>query len=229
MNLKMRDIVELLQTKEKTIHKWIKENKLPAYKINNQYFFNKTEVKEWVLKNNIPVSEKMLALDVSEKPVSFLELLGRGGIFFNIEGDTVIDVIKNSANIIPIPPDVTKEKMMFSLIEREEMMPTAIGRGIAIPHPRNPIIADISSESISICFLNKKINFNAIDKVPVHTIFIVLSAKPTRHLSILSKISFLCQKNEFTELLKLKADKEKILKYVENMEKEWNRQAGGSE
>lgn len=222
MNLKMKDITELLQVPERTVHKWIKENKLPAYKINNQYFFSKSEIKEWALKNNMPFSSKILELDMAQRPVSIVELLKRGGVFYKIGGSSVIDVIKNSVNVIPVPAETNRDKIIFSLIEREEMMPTAIGNGIAIPHPRNPIIADIENESISICFLDKKIDYKAMDGAPVHTIFIVLSAKPTRHLAILSKISFLCQQEDFIKLIKEQVGKEKIMEYVEDRERDWN-------
>ena len=62
MDLKMKDIIDLLEVPEKTIIQWINDKKMPSYKIKNQYFFNKAEVNEWILKNNIAVSEKILDL-----------------------------------------------------------------------------------------------------------------------------------------------------------------------
>lgn len=59
MNLKIKDICELLQVSEKTVYRWIKDNKIPTYKINNQYRFNKAEINDWILKNKITVTEKI--------------------------------------------------------------------------------------------------------------------------------------------------------------------------
>jgi excisionase family DNA binding protein len=55
MDLKIKDIADLLKVEEKTINLWIKDKKTPCYKINHQYRFNKTEIKEWILshKNGI--------------------------------------------------------------------------------------------------------------------------------------------------------------------------------
>ncbi len=221
MELKIKDIVELLEVTEKTVLQWIAERKLPAYQINHEYRFNMAEIKEWVLTNNLNVSHKILEMNLTRLPVSISGLLKRGGIFYGIEGKTVTETIKSAADIMPIPPETTKEALIYSLLEREEMMPTAIGKGIAIPHPRNPILADIEHESVTVCFLKNPIDYGAIDNEFVSTLFIVLSANPKRHLEILSKISFLCRQEECIKLLKEQNGREIIIRYIELKEQEW--------
>ncbi len=60
MDLKIKDISELLQVSEKTVYRWIMGSKIPAYRINHQYRFDKTEINEWILKNKINFSDKIL-------------------------------------------------------------------------------------------------------------------------------------------------------------------------
>lgn len=223
MELKTKDLIALLNSDEKTILKWIKEKKLPAYKINHQYHFNKTEVKEWILENKIEVSSKILDMGDSHTPVDLCVLLQRGGIHFNIKGHTPIEVIKNAVPLIHLPPEVNTETVIYSLIEREEMMPTAIGKGIAIPHPRNPIIADIDNENVALCLLEKPIDYNALDNKPVFLIFIILSANAKRHLQILSHISFLCQNGEFSQYLHQAHTKEEIFAWIQDKEAQWQK------
>ncbi len=223
MNLKIKDIVELLQVSEKTIYRWIKDRKIPAYQINHQYRFNKAEINEWILKNKIDVSHKILDFNLTNRPVSILQLLTKGGVFYQIEGKDVPSIIRNAVKAIPVPPEITRRTIVSSLIEREEMMPTAVGKGIAIPHPRNPILADVENESVSICFLKEKIDYRAIDGEWVQTLFIVLSANSRRHLEILAKISYLCQLEEFYFLLKKQVGKEEILRFIRDKEEEWNK------
>ncbi|MGE5341744.1 MAG: PTS sugar transporter subunit IIA [Candidatus Omnitrophota bacterium] len=203
MQLKIKDLTEAFQIAEKTLLEWIREKNLPAYKINHQYYFNVTEVKEWVLKNNIPVSPRFLEIS-SDAPLTFPLLLKRGGIFFDIEGKTPIEVIKHAVNRMPIPPEVGKDMVTYSLLEREEMMPTAIGKGIAIPHPRNPIIADTDHESVTLCLLKEPVDFNAADHQPVIAMFIILSANSRRHLQILSRVSYLCRQEDIITHIRLK-------------------------
>ena len=44
MQLNVRDAAELLFVSEKTIYRWVKQNELPAYKINGQYRFSRAEL-----------------------------------------------------------------------------------------------------------------------------------------------------------------------------------------
>ena len=223
MELKIKDIVELLNIDEKTLYRWIHEHKIPAYKINHQYHFNKTEIKEWILKNKIQVSNKVLDLIESATPVSLTQLLERGGIFTNIEGNTPIEVIKNAVQAMQLPAEVNPESLVFSLIEREELMPTAIGKGIAIPHPRNPIIADIHNECATLCLLRRPIDYHALDNEPVHAVFIILSANSKRHLQILARISFLCQDGSFSDFLRQSPSTSAVLSWIAGRESLWER------
>jgi PTS system nitrogen regulatory IIA component len=223
MDLKIEDIMRLIPVSENTLIQWIKERKIPAYKLKNQYYFNRAEIEEWILKNRINVSKDILHIRLTEKPVSLIELLDQGGVHYEIEGKTVEESIKNAVSSINIPQGLTREDICIALIQREEMMPTAVGKGIAFPHPRCPVIADADSESLSICFLNDKIDYNALDKEYVDVLFIIISSNSRRHLEILSKVSFLCQQNDFVSLLHSHADEKSLRAYIKKTEEEWAR------
>lgn len=219
MELKIKDICEMLQVSEKTVYRWIDSNKIPAYKINYQYRFKKQEIEEWISKNKILFSKKEIKADCV--PLSVFDLLKKGGIFFNIAGDNVYEILSHALSQIPIPETVKKETLINSLMQREEMASTSIGNGIAIPHSRNPVISDVSQECLSICFLKKPVQYGAIDNQPVHTLFILLASLPKRHVEILSRISHLCLQNDFIKLLTKQASQEEIFSYIHTKETEW--------
>jgi PTS system nitrogen regulatory IIA component len=221
MDLKIKDIVDLLQVSEKTVYRWIKEKKIPCYRINHQYRFNRSEINEWILSSKIELSSSLINLAVINSPDYLVQLLEKGGIIQNVEGLTVKDVLKNAIDKIVTPSNLSKEEILFALLNREELMPTAIGKGIAIPHPRNPIVTDANSASVSICYLQNPIDFGALDAQPVHSLFILLTASPRMHLDVLSKISYLCQSDFFLTMLKEHADKESVLEFVRMREKDW--------
>ena len=223
MNLKIKDICDLLLVSEKTVYRWIKENKIPAYRINNQYRFNKAEINDWILKNKINVTEKILDLHVTRNPVSLIELIKKGGVLYGVEGNDIKEILTKVIELIDLPSEVSKEAILSSLFEREDLMPTTVGNGLAFPHSRNPILADIEHENVSIIFLKNDLDYNSLDEIPIHTLFIILSANPKRHLEILSKLSFICQQNDFIELLKNRASKITLFQYIENKEMEWDR------
>ncbi|PJA96177.1 MAG: hypothetical protein CO129_07900, partial [Ignavibacteriales bacterium CG_4_9_14_3_um_filter_34_10] len=206
MDLKIKDIVELLSVNEKTVYRWIKDKKIPCYKINHQYRFNRAEINEWILLNKIEMSSTFIS-EGSNK-ISLARLIETNGIVENISGSSVHEVLQNAVDKIKTPDDLSKNDIISALISREELMPTAIGKGIAIPHPRNPIITNPKNASVSVCYLETPLSFSALDNINVHTLFILLSASPKMHLEILSRISFLCHQENFLNLLKSKAPKE---------------------
>jgi nitrogen PTS system EIIA component len=220
MELKLNDLTQLLEVPEKQIKKWIKEKELPHYKIHNELKFNKAEIFNWILKNNIKVSSRIMDMNLTNMPVVFTDLIDKGGIYYDIKGNTVSEIIGNAVQAINTPDEISKDRIVISLLEREEMMPTAVGNGIAIPHARNPIIADIKNESISVCFLENDIDYDALDGIKVNVLFVVLSANPKRHLEILSKIGFLCQQSGFMKLLKDRSQKDVIMKFIDDFERQ---------
>jgi len=219
MDLKIKDIVELLSVNEKTVYRWIKDKKIPCYKINHQYRFNRAEINEWILLNKIEMSSTFIS-EGSNK-ISLARLIETNGIVENISGSSVNEVLQNAVDKIKTPDDLSKNDIISALISREELMPTAIGKGIAIPHPRNPIITNPKNASVSVCYLETPLSFSALDNINVHTLFILLSASPKMHLEILSRISFLCHQENFLNLLKSKAPKEEMIKFISEEENNW--------
>jgi PTS system nitrogen regulatory IIA component len=196
---------------------------MPSFKIKNQYYFNKAEISEWILSNKISVSKKILDFALTTKPVSLIELIKKGDIYYGIEGSTVEEVINDVVKKISLPASVDRESVRISLLIREVMMSTAIGEGIALPHPRNPIISDVDEESISICFLKNSIDYGALDGKPVFVLFVIISSNSKRHLEILSKLSFFCLQEEFLKTLNDKPKKSVFLYFIERIEKEWKK------
>jgi nitrogen PTS system EIIA component len=223
MELKIKDIVDLLQVSEKTVYRWIKDKKIPCYRINHQYRFNRTEINEWILSNKIELSSSLINLTNLERRDSLPQLLEKGGIVTHVSGENVREVLRSAIQKIATPQNISKDEILYALLSREELMPTAVGKGIAIPHPRNPIITDLKSASVSICCLEKPVEFGSLDNQPVHTLFILLTASPKMHLEVLSKVSYLCQDDAFLNLLKVHANKETIFEFVSKQELVWQK------
>lgn len=64
------------------------------------------------------------------------------------------------------------EVMISTLIKREQLGSTGIGKGIAIPHCRSLLVNNLE---IAIGRSIKGIDFDAIDKKPVYLVFLVIA------------------------------------------------------
>ena len=150
-----------------------------------------------------------------------VDLIDRGGIFGNIGGATPREVLAGLSAALPAIPSVPGHKLLEAVMEREALMPTGIGKGIALPHPRNPIVSDEKAQFAAIAFLEKPVNWNSPDDEPVHTLILIVSASAKLHLQTLSQINYFCSQDDFCLLLKKRAGKEELLNFISEAEKNW--------
>lgn len=139
------------------------------------------------------------------------EKIIKGGVYYNIQGSNMKEVLLSVSKLIQLPTTIKKEKLYDAMIEREEVMSTAIGDGIALPHPRNTLLTKQEEEQISVCYLDKPICVEAPDGQPIYVLFIVLSSSLGNHLQMLSQLTYLFQKKEIQNLLKTKPDANQLI------------------
>jgi PTS system nitrogen regulatory IIA component len=162
----------------------------------------------------------------AEEP-SLIELIRRGGAFRIIPGATPRELLVNLIGAIALPPSVDRAALLGAVLEREALMPTAVGNGIALPHPRNPVIAEAADQFVSIAFAERGLNWEALDGKPVRTVMLIVSASPRMHLHTLSRINYFCRQSSFVDLLEKHASPEEILHIIEESEEEWRVKKSG--
>jgi len=213
MQLTVRDVSSLLKVSEKTVYRWISQGILPAYRVNEQYRFNRAELLEWA------TSRKMnVAAELFEEPEShaapvpgLVEALQAGGIFYRVDGTDKESVLRAVVEHMRLPEEVDREFLLRVLLAREALQSTGIGDGIAIPHVRNPIVLHVSRPMISLCFLEKPVDFQALDGKPVFVLFSLISPTVRAHLRMLSRLSFALHDAGFKDAIIRQASRDEIL------------------
>ena len=122
----------------------------------------------------------------------------------------LVDCISSSPNI------EDKEVLRKAVFNREKIISTGIGLGIAIPHVK---IKEVKKLTICIGISKEGIDWAAIDNKPVYTIFLIAGPAEQHelYLKILSKIILVLKKKERREQI-LKAEKpDEILKLFKNL------------
>jgi PTS system nitrogen regulatory IIA component len=106
-------------------------------------------------------------------------------------------------------------------LERESLISTGIGGGIALPHPRTPLLKDDDEPFVALAFPVQPVDWNTQDGSKVHTIFLIVSNSVKQHLQTLSKINFLCRQEKFNSLIKARASKDEIIAAIHEAETAW--------
>ncbi|MGQ9707590.1 MAG: PTS sugar transporter subunit IIA [bacterium] len=85
------------------------------------------------------------------------------------------------------------EMLLQTLLKREELGSTGIGRGIAIPHGRSLLLDKLE---IAVGRSTKGVDFDSIDRKPVHLLFLVMAPPQdpgNQYLITLGRIALICQ------------------------------------
>jgi PTS system nitrogen regulatory IIA component len=156
---------------------------------------------------------------------SFAALLDRGGFLYDIPGDDKMQVLKNLVNALPDTlasgSVLDKSALLKAVMEREALMSTSIGNGVALPHPREPLIDKQGDQFVTLAALTKPVDWYGLDGKPVDTLFLIVSASAKLHLHTLSSANYFCQQPEFLAMLKDRAQHAAILDYMRKVEADW--------
>ena len=214
MKLGIRDAAQMLNVSEKTIYRWLKKGVLPAYRVNEQYRFNRAELLEWATSRKMSVTSAILTEpETAGNPAlpSLTDALRFGGTFHNVGGADKPSVLRAVVDLMPLPPEVNRNFLYEVLLARESLGSTGVGDGIAIPHVRNPIVMHIPRPMVTLCFLERPVDFEAIDGRPVHTLFTIVSPTIRAHLHILSRLAFALRTPEFAAVLARRGSPDEVL------------------
>ena len=216
MNLSVHDAANLLKVSEKTIYRWIKQQAVPAYRVKDQYRFNRAELLEWATSRRLNVSCEIFQEpeDEGQAPPSLLAALEAGGVFYRISGFDKEGALLGVVQVLRLPEEVDREFLLRVLLAREAIAPTAVGDGIAIPHVRKPLVLNVRRPSLALCFLERPIDYGALDGKPVGTLFTIISPTTRAHLHLMSKLSFVLRDSGVRRAVRQQAPRAEILQKI---------------
>ena len=186
MDLKIKDVADLLNVSETTIRRWLSDGKIPAYRINHQFRFSRIEIEDWVMAQKLgrsngvsPFNEPPKKSSETEKgsnakggskQFSLYRALHKGNVITDVPGNTKEEVIRNTMKRVAKDLNLDAEVLTDLLLDRENLQPTALNNGIGIPHTRDFLLND-HHDAVVIAFPQKAIPYGALDGKPVHTLF----------------------------------------------------------
>lgn len=228
MDLKIKDVAELLNVSETTIRRWLNEGKIPAYRLHHQYRFSRIEIENWMLscrhkghdlqQQIYPVSheEEEGHMKKGMQQYSLYRAIHRGGIISNMASQSKEEIIRKTMELIGPQLGLDPDSISELLLDRENLMPTALNNGIAVPHTRDFLLKK-PYDVVSVVTLENPVDWGALDGKPVHTLFFLFATNDKRHLHLLAKLAHLSSNDEMIELLRSDVDKDELLQQI----KEW--------
>ncbi|MBI3125378.1 MAG: PTS sugar transporter subunit IIA [Ignavibacteriales bacterium] len=126
----------------------------------------------------------------------------------------LIDLFKNDDRV------KDTESILNSVLEREKIMSTGVGKGFAIPHAKTNSVNEIIAAFGKI---DNPIDFQALDDQPVNLVFLLVGKENLvgPHIKLLSRISRMMNIEEFRENLASATTAQEIYDLFETEEKQY--------
>jgi nitrogen PTS system EIIA component len=224
MDLKIKDVAELLNVSETTIRRWLVEGKIPAYRLNRQYRFARAEIEDWVLQQRLglagdkqeehPPEESTL---VGNMQFSLYRALYRGDLIADLPALDKEEIISATMKTLSKRFDFDPEVLTDLFLDREKLMPTGLGSGIAVPHTRD-FLLNTHFDMVTVVFPKQSIEYGALDGQRVHSLFFLFACEDRNHLHLLAKIALLCSHEKTRACLSTQPSKSRLLDYIKHWE-----------
>lgn len=130
------------------------------------------------------------------------DILNPSSIVLKLEIDSkpnllekMLELANQSGNILNM------EAVRSDVLERERILSTGVGKGIALPHAKTKAIKEITA---ALAILEPPLDYDSLDGKPVDIVFLLLGRDNDvgNHLRLLSKVSRYLNQGSFRARLK---------------------------
>ena len=138
-------------------------------------------------------------------------------IVFDLKANEKEGVIEELVELVNSSNMVTdKNTLLKDIKERENLVTTGIGYGVAFPHAKTK-----SVKGIVIAFgrSNEGIDFEAIDHKPVYLFFLIAAPEDAigAHLNVMSRLSYLMKSEENRQKLMKATSQGEVLELIDQV------------
>jgi PTS system nitrogen regulatory IIA component len=190
--LTVKELAAYLSVNERTILKLVAEGALPGVKVGNQWRFRKPMIDTWLDDQALGVTPRYVELGHAEPPRRMLTLsscFSPEHIIANLGSSTKTGIIVELAELAQRLGLVRDETWFVgALIQRENVMPTALGNGLAFLHTLRRSPEQVVQPFMVLGRARNGVDFDALDGRPTHLLFVLGLKYDELHLPWLAKL-----------------------------------------
>ncbi|MCL2765825.1 MAG: PTS sugar transporter subunit IIA [Treponema sp.] len=190
--LTLDEVAKYLRVSERTVYDCAQKGEIPAGKIRTAWRFKKSEIDKWV-------NDKLTSTSLNPQitPVNAESIMSPHRMLFTNYSSKRDTLLALAENLAAAPQVKNRQELSTEILKREELMSTAIGCGIAIPHVRLSSVTDlVVSVSVSRTDI---VDFYPLDDEPVRLVFMIAAAH-NQHAYYLQTLSWFSTRLKNREL-----------------------------
>lgn len=173
----IKQLATYLRVNERTVLKLVQDGALPGVKVGNQWRFRKAMIDTWLDDQMLGITPRHVEPARTEAPDRMLSLSScfePSHVLAGLKGRTktaVIVELAGHAQKLGLVRDETW--FVGALIQRENVMPSAIGNGLAFLHTLRRHPDQVAKPFMVLGRSHEGVDFDALDGRPTHLFFVL--------------------------------------------------------
>lgn len=157
---------------------------------------------------------RLATVPVADVPVTLLDALQRGGVLSNVPGSSPREIIDHILRSSPSLADLDHDAVLDKVLLREQLAPTVVGEGVAIPHPNARDIDGLDDSTVVFATLPKPVQWapgSEDEASRVDLVVLILASDQGSHLKLVAQIARKLHDAGFVRMLRRNAGTKAIL------------------
>ena len=152
--------------------------------------------------------------------MTLIEILSGKSVIVGLKGRDKREILEELVDVLEVGEKISdREKVLEAVLQREEIMSTGIGHGIAIPHGKSEFVKELGGV---LGIKSEGVEFDSLDGQPTFIFFLLVSPMDVSgpHIKALARISRLLKGEDFRQKLIACPDKDTAIKILAEEESE---------
>lgn len=195
MMLTVPEAAKALDLDPEILFQWIDRREVPVHRVRDRLRLDDGELLEWATARGLPVAP-------GGATPGLAAALAEGGVHRRLAAADKEAALREAVRVMRLPAGFDRDYLFQMLVARERLGSTALGGGLAIPHPRHPIVLPTDRPAVAVCSFPGGVDFEAPDGLPVDTVVTIVSPNTRAHLALLSSLASALQDPAFREAMR---------------------------
>ena len=193
MILTLKELAIYLRVNERTILRMQQSGQIKGVKIGGQWRFNGSQIDALFFPDKALTGPDTVPLaDLTRSPivVPLSRVLRPDRFIMEMKAKDATGVLDELCSLISAKNLCLDTNDLRQRIDsREQLLSTGVGRGVAIPHPRDPVPALPEPTIIVIGFSRKGVDYKAVDGKRVHLFILLCDQSIQMHLHMMGRLA----------------------------------------
>ena len=200
----LSEMADYLKIAKRSLLRMAQTGDIPGTKISSQWRFMRSVIDDWMISRmkSLPKNELEKLIQSEKVSLPLYRLLPRELVNLELAPGPKRQVLQDLIEKLEQAGLVTdRGPFLRKLLDREDMVSTAIFPGIALPHFRKPEECPLPEPRVVLGVCREGTDFDSLDGKPTYVFFLICAGNVVIHLKIIAELALLFRRSDLVEKL----------------------------